>query len=60
MAQGQRPAYDVFTSREVEGQSSFYTRVGAAWKVSKGGISIVLDALPVDGRLVMFPAKEKD
>ena len=59
MAQGKRPDYRVLVSREVGGKT-FYTEVGAAWRVSNGGISIKLHALPVDGSLVLFPPKEDE
>jgi uncharacterized protein (DUF736 family) len=57
MANGQKPDYRVLTSRE-SGEKTYYTDVGAAWKVSNDGISIQLHALPVDGRLVLFPPRE--
>jgi hypothetical protein len=60
MAQGQRPQYDVFVSREIEAGKNFYTKIGSAWNVAKDGISITLDATPVDGRMVLFPVKERD
>ena len=59
---GQRPDYEVFTSRGGQDQQgsekNFYTKLGAGWKVAKGGISIRLDALPVDGKVVLFPVRE--
>jgi len=58
MAQGRKPDFDVFVSKEREGDKPFYTRVGGAWSVAKDGISIELQALPVDGRLVLFPRKD--
>jgi hypothetical protein len=61
---GSKPDYRVFVSRQVEKEGedpdNFYTDVGAAWKVAKGGISIQLQALPTDGKLVLFPPKAKD
>jgi hypothetical protein len=60
MAQGQRPQYDVFVSREMEAGKSFGTKIGSAWNVSKDGISITIDATPVDGWMVLFPVKDKD
>jgi hypothetical protein len=57
---GQRPQYDVFVSREIEAGKNFYTKIGSAWNVAKDGISITLDATPVDGRMVLFPVKERD
>ena len=60
---GQRPDYEVFISRDGQDQQgsdkNFYTKVGAAWKVAKGGVSIRLDCLPTDGKLVAFPFREK-
>lgn len=55
------PDYDVLTSKPIEKdgeQKSHYTRVGAGWKVKKKGISIMLDAMPLDGKLVLFPRVE--
>ena len=54
-----RPDYEVFVSRK-SGDKTFYNRVGAAWIVSNDGISIKLDALPVDGSLILFPPKSDD
>lgn len=58
MANGSKPDYAVYVTRERENDKPFYTRVGSAWKVAKDGISIALEAVPVDGKLVMFPPKE--
>jgi len=55
-----RPDYHVFVSREGGDRQTYYTRIGAAWNVAKDGISIQLDALPVDGKLVLFPPKDGD
>jgi hypothetical protein len=54
---GKKPAYEVFISQK-NGDKSFYTKVGAAWEVAKGGLSVKLTALPLDGNLVLFPPKE--
>lgn len=54
---GKRPDYEVFVSKQ-NGDSNFYTKIGAAWKVAKDGISIKLDLLPLDGKIVLFPPKE--
>lgn len=57
---GRKPDYDVFVSKEREGgDKPFYTRIGGAWNVAKEGISIELQALPLDGRLVLFPRKDE-
>jgi hypothetical protein len=52
-----RPDYEVFVSHK-NGDKNYYTKVGAAWNVASDGISIKLQALPVDGNLVLFPPKE--
>jgi hypothetical protein len=57
---GRKPEYDVFVSKEREGDKPFYTRVGGAWNVAKDGISIELQALPVEGRLVLFPRRDDE
>lgn len=57
---GSKPAYEAFVSREGADDKNFYTRIGAAWNVAKDGISIQLDALPHDGKLVLFPIREKE
>ena len=54
----QRPDYEVFTSQK-NGEKNFYTKVGAAWLVAKEGISITLHAIPLDGKLILFPPKEQ-
>lgn len=59
MSKGQKPNYDVFVS-SANGGKNHYTRVGAGWSVAKGGISIKLAALPIDGALVLFPFREKE
>ena len=39
-------------------RSSIWTRIGAAWPHEKGnGFTIELDALPVDGRIVLTEPK---
>lgn len=57
MAQGKKPDYEAFVSQKGGDNKNFYTKVGAAWAVGSDGISITLQALPVDGRLVLFPVK---
>lgn len=57
---GKRPAYHVFVSRKGSDDKTYYSRIGAAWQVASDGISIKLDALPLDGELVLFPPKDDD
>jgi hypothetical protein len=55
---GARPSHKVLavTDRtDAAGTKSFFTRIGAAWPIKGGaGLSIQLDALPVNGRLVVM------
>ena len=53
---GKKPDYAVYVS-EKNGDDNFYTRIGSAWNVSKGGVSIKLKAVPIDGNLVLFQPK---
>ena len=46
------------TTKNVE--KTFYNRIGAAWQHSKGeGLSLKLDAAPLDGNIVLFPPREQ-
>ena len=56
---GKRPDYNVYVSRKGNDDKNHYTQVGSAWNVDKGGISVKLNALPVDGSLVLFPPKDE-
>jgi len=56
---GKKPEWRVLVSRDNNGKA-FYTEVGSGWNVAKDGISIQLNALPVDGKLVLFPKKEEE
>lgn len=50
----------VVTGGEKEGEKGFWTKVGAAWANKSGGYNLQLDALPVGGKLVLLPPKEKE
>jgi hypothetical protein len=55
---GKKPDYEVFVSQK-NGESNYYTKVGAAWSVAKGGVSVELTpGIAVSGKFVMFPPKE--
>lgn len=60
MAQGQKPAFEVFSSRDDGKGGNRYTKLGVAWNVAKDGISIKLDALPITNSIVLFPIREKE
>lgn len=56
---GKRPDYNVMMSRKGSDDKNHYTTVGAAWLVAKDGISIQLTAVPIDGKLVLFPRERE-
>ena len=39
---------------------TFWRQIGAAWPNRKGGFQVKLDALPVNGELVLLPPKAAD
>lgn len=56
--------YDICTPRK-NGDKTFWTRIGSAWKNDKGQIQLVFDALPIpdsEGRCVanLFEPKPRD
>lgn len=59
MSEGKKPDYEVFISQK-SGDKTYYTKIGAGWEVAKGGISIKLMALPIDGSIVLFPRRDSD
>lgn len=49
----------VFSLRTLEGKT-VWTRAGSAWTNSDGSINVFLDVLPIDGKLHIREALEKD
>ncbi len=48
-----RPTHHVFVV-DGEGDSAFWTRIGAAWQhADNKGFSITLNAVPIQGRIVV-------
>jgi len=56
--------YELFSVKESTGQNgekkNFWTKVGAGFENKDGSFSLILDALPVDGKLQMRLPKERD
>jgi hypothetical protein len=49
--------FDVFATKSV-GDKSYYTRIGVAFPFEKGpGFSVVFDALPTNGRVLIVPER---
>jgi hypothetical protein len=59
MANGDHPKFDVFTVEDRgRNKDGFWTKIGGAWPTKDdAGLTIQLQALPLDGRLVLLPYK---
>jgi hypothetical protein len=54
-----QPAFRAFCVSKREGQNDFWNDIGAAFPHRDGvGYSVVLSALPIDGKIVLRPAKD--
>ncbi len=51
-----KPKFNVVTAKTV-GEKSFYTRIGVAFPLEKGGFNILFDALPTNGRALIVPER---
>ena len=50
---------DVIVSKQV-GDKKYWTKIGAAFETDKGGFSVYLDALPIDGKLLLtYPREDR-
>lgn len=59
-APGKSPTLIAYAAREGKDKTRF-TRIGAAWphKSGNGGFNIEIDIMPLNGRIVLFPADQK-
>ena len=56
-----KPAYNAFTVIKKEGADDFWQKIGAGWMHGKGGgINVILQSFPLDGKIVLLPPKEDD
>lgn len=54
------PSFEAFQVKDGKSGESFFTRVGAAFPHKDGqGHTVALDAIPVDGRIVLRSPKER-
>jgi hypothetical protein len=54
----QQPTYQAYTVVKREGQDDFWLAIGAAFAHSDGeGFNIMLQALPINGKIVLRPPK---
>ena len=55
-----KPHFVVYTVIETKGSKDFWQRVGSAWSNKDGSLNIVLNALPVNGKLHVRVPSAKD
>jgi hypothetical protein len=54
----QQPNYQAYTVVKREGQDDFWLNIGAAFQHQDGeGFNVVLQALPINGKIVLRPPK---
>jgi hypothetical protein len=53
-----QPNYTAYTVAKREGQDDFWIAIGGAWMHEDGdGYNVVLQALPINGKIVLRPPK---
>ncbi len=57
-----KPNFNAYAIKDAgRGKKSFWTKIGGAVPHEKGqGLTIQLDALPIDGRIILMPPKPED
>jgi hypothetical protein len=61
MASNQQPAYRAYSVIKREGQDDFWLPIGAAFEhTDGGGYNVILQALPIDGKLVLRVPKSDE
>jgi hypothetical protein len=49
-----KPAFRAYTTIKRDGQNDFWLRIGAAFQhANRSGLNVVLQGLPIDGRIVL-------
>jgi hypothetical protein len=60
MATAQQPTFQAYTVIKREGQDDFWLNIGAAFAHQDGdGFNVMLQALPIGGKIVLRPPKAK-
>ena len=59
MTMSSTPPLDAYAIKERgKGKKAFWTRIGRAWPHRSGtGFNLELEALPIDGKIVLMPPK---
>ena len=60
-ASSKAPSHIAYQVRDREGKKGFWTRIGSAWAHTDGqGFNIQLECVPLDGRITLRVASEKE
>ena len=60
MSNNPQPIYQAYTVIKREGQDDYWLNVGAAFAHQDGnGLNVILQAMPLNGKLVLRPPKDK-
>jgi hypothetical protein len=54
-----QPTHTAFHVRDAVSGKGFWTRIGAAWSNRDGSLSLQLECVPLDGRVVLQLADKK-
>ena len=55
------PTHTCFTVRDRgQDRKAFWARIGSAWVNKDGSFNLQLDALPIDGKIVLRPRKANE
>jgi hypothetical protein len=61
MASNQQPAFRAYSVVKREGQDDFWLPIGAAFEhADGGGFNVILQALPIEGKLVLRVPKDDE
>jgi hypothetical protein len=56
-----QPAFQAYTVIKREGQDDYWLNIGAAFAHKDGdGFNVMLQALPINGKIVLRPPKDKE
>jgi len=60
---GTKPELRAFTVNQYgsgQERSTRWTEIGAAWRTQNGNLRIQLEAVPVNGQIILLPPKTED
>ncbi len=55
-----KPSHTCFTVRERGEEKAFWVAIGSGWTNRDGSFNVQLDALPIDGKIVLRVRKDKE